>query len=480
MEQEDEASRDTRAVGGLVGAAEDSEEETSEVPDTHQGMRDELGPFIRSVIRDEMRGLLDLHPMPGPSNMLDNTSTSASSRRRPAPVMVEQDGVDDYPLGRGAVPRRSALQADEEIDFPNLRGSRSVDQQGSGSSASEGTSRAYQERVFPRDPQHHTPDRNGHDHPGPQPMALKEDLSIKVKPFDPKEVDWFAYRAHFLSMADQAGWSSRTRTTRLMSALQGSMAGVTAGLPQPITFQSLLSSVDGIYGLSNAREDAALRLQNLRMEGEGVSIFAERVRQLVIRAYPTYTAIDREEQALRVFLQGLPTRGDFRMQMRMRGFTTLREAVEYGSRLEQVLKDEKSNELRKPHVRGAGVESSDLAKSVEKLTSELSKIQQNQGKQWELLKGLQNQSGSTAGKGHGAPRQGQMGGPLVGAGHGAPNANGHGGPRDAQYPPAVDPNQCRYCLEYGHWARDCPKLHHQGNNPGGNQGGQRRPQGPSN
>ena len=65
----------------------------------------------------------------------------------------------------------------------------------------------------------------------------------------------------------------------------------------------------------------------------GVALFAEKVRQLGLRAYPTYTEVDKEEQILRMFLKGLPTRGDFRMQMRMQNFTTLREAVEHGVRL---------------------------------------------------------------------------------------------------------------------------------------------------
>ena len=65
---------------------------------------------------------------------------------------------------------------------------------------------------------------------------------MKVKPVDPKEVEWYAYRSHFISLADEAEWADRTRATRLMGALQGSMAGATTGLPQPLTFESLLVS----------------------------------------------------------------------------------------------------------------------------------------------------------------------------------------------------------------------------------------------
>ena len=112
-------------------------------------------------------------------------------------------------------------------------------------------------------------------------------MSIKVKPFDPKETDWYAFRMHFMNLADQAAWSERTRVTRLICALQGSMAGVTAGLPHPIRLEALLAQVDGLYGLMNAEEDAALKLQGLHMEAnESVTMYAERVRQLCFRAYP--------------------------------------------------------------------------------------------------------------------------------------------------------------------------------------------------
>lgn len=185
-----------------------------------------------------------------------------------------------------------------------------------------------------------------------------EDLSIKVRPFDPKEVDWYAYRNFFNSLAEQASWSDRTKTTRLMNALQGSLAGVTAGLPMPITFQSLVARVDSIYGLTNAKEDAGLKLQNCKMEdNESVSLFAERVRQLIMRAYPSYTIRDREEQALRTFLQGLPTKHDMRMHMRMKGFQSLQDAVEFGCRLEQVIKDEKMQDSKKYSARNVTVDS---------------------------------------------------------------------------------------------------------------------------
>ena len=259
------------------------------------------------------------------------------------------------------------------------------------------------------------------------PRPPREDLSVKLQQFDPQKVEWYAYRAHFLSLADQAAWTERTRATRLMGALQGSLAGVTAGLPQPVTFEALLHRVDGIYGLANARDDAALKLQNLRMEpAEGCSLFAERVRQLCARAYPTYTEIDREEQALRAFLQGLPTRNDFRMTMRVQNFITLRQAVEYGSKLEQIMKDEKGVERRHAAapVRVVKDEEVDAIRAtLRDITAELAKWRQQRAD---------------------PPRQ----------------------PQERRTP---ENSPCMICGELGHWAPTCPQRRNQ-RGPGAGQG----------
>ena len=444
------------AVGGLVGDAGVSQPPQENGPEM---IRDQLGPFIREVIREEMRGSLDLHP---------------------APVM--EDLGDDFPLGRGAVPRRPRNNPGfGEAVTPGSHGA---------AQPVPGPSRGGSSNSLP--PPHLTPVqlfdgvarqpdqvRQGLQNLGP---ALREDLHVKVRAFDPKEQDWFSYRTHFIGLAQQAAWSDRTRTTKLMGALQGSLAGVTAGLPQPVTFDSLIARVDGIYGLANAREDAVLKLQSCRLDsGEGVSLFAERVRQLVIRAYPTYTDIDREEQALRVFLQGLPTRNDMRMQMRVKGFASLREAVEYGSRLEQILKDERQQENKKPpHIRGATEEQSDVLKSVAKLTQEFAKIQQSQSKQLEAFQKLQDQ-----GMGRGLGNFGPTGqrGPANGRGYGPPrNQNPNGGQQErcqGDRNPSNSP--CVLCGEYGHWVKDCPAV--KGNDSPGSQrpnGGPQGRQGPLN
>ena len=399
LESDEEVQVIPGAVGGLVGDPEVGERYAHVPPD----FRSELAPFIRDMMREEIQGFLTVQP---------------------APVLApDRAARDDFPLGQGAVPRRSAP--------------------GTGASPV---------REGPRDGLPAEGARN------------REDLSVKVKPFEPKETDWYAWRTQFVSIAEQAGWTPRTRVLRLMGALQGNMAGVTAGLPSPVTYEALLARIDGIYGLENTREDAALRLQSLRMEPGaegGVALFAERVRQLCVRAYPNYTERDREEQALRSFLQGLPTRNDFRYQMRTRDFSTLREAVEFGSRLEQIIRDERG-EPRRGAVRSAQQDSSPL--TLDKLAKELHRWRELQSRQLETqtrqLETLTRQLGHGGGLGRGAPNdQGQR-------------RPGFGERRTPQNTP------CNLCGELGHWYRDCPRkppTGHGGRGGGAAGGSQGRP-----
>jgi hypothetical protein len=250
----------------------------------------------------------------------------------------------------------------------------------------------------------------------------KEDLSVKIKAFDPKEMEWGAFRAYFLALSNQANWSDSTKASRLMCALQGKMVGVVAGLPQPVTIDALLARMDDIYGMSNSEENAILKLQSIRMEpGEQVSMFAERVRQLVARAYPSYPEEDRMKQGLRAFLQGLPIAGNFRMQMKVQGFRTLKEAVEYAVRMEQVLNDEKprGNPVR---MANAGPE-----ESATQLAQELGRFRDTQAQMLQALKDLQIRPPRAAGPSRYGP------GPSF-------------------------PRSCFECGERGHIKRDCPRL----------------------
>lgn len=178
---------------------------------------------------------------------------------------------------------------------------------------------------------------------------VKEDFHIKVKPFNPRETDWFTYKTHFEALACQAAWTPRTKCVRLMSALQGNLTGIMAGLSQPVTYKQLSNRLDGVHGISNSKEDASLKLNSCRKEhDESIPLFAERVRQLVKRLHPNFTDTDKEEQALRAFVQGLPQRHNLRMQMRIANFKTLQEASAYGARLELIIRDEIHFEAERP------------------------------------------------------------------------------------------------------------------------------------
>ena len=130
----------------------------------------------------------------------------------------------------------------------------------------------------------------------------KEDLSVKVRPFSQRDTDWFTYKSHFEAIASHAGWSPKTKCIKLMGALQGSLTGVTAGLRHSISYDQLVSRLDSVHGISNDREDALIKLSNCRKgQDEPMPMYGERIRQLIERAYPSYSPGDKDEQAIRVF-----------------------------------------------------------------------------------------------------------------------------------------------------------------------------------
>jgi len=385
--------------------------------DNTGGLRAGLAPYIRQVIREEVNSLMKSQPVGRNPTEPFRDRTEGYSGRMP----------EHYEIGhRNPHQNQSNNNNDFQGDLADLARTRprepSLQQRYQRENSqppvlSPMAGDYYVQRpIAPRQEYGNggIGDNRGHF------SRMREDLTVKVRPFDQKEVDWYSYKIHFEGIAAQAGWSQHTRVTKLMGALQGSMTGIIAGLPQPIVYSELVSRIDGVYGISSAKEDAQLKLQNCNMDSakETMSLFAERVRQLVERAYPTYTAIDREEQALRVFLQGLPTRYDMRMQMRLRNFTTFREAIEYGSRLEQILKDERQQEGKKiiPSRIAQSDKSDNLEQMVENLTKEVARLSTEQKQ-----------------------RQAQRG-----------NRNNDQNKYDRQKRP------CLLCGELGHWCKECP------------------------
>ena len=85
-----------------------------------------------------------------------------------------------------------------------------------------------------------------------------------------------------------------------------------------------------------------MNLSRCRKEsGECIPLSADRVRQLIQRAYLDFTEADKEEQALRVFLQGIPPCYDMKLLMHMQNVRIMKVATIYGAKQEQVITDEK-------------------------------------------------------------------------------------------------------------------------------------------
>lgn len=275
-----------------------------------------------------------------------------------------------------------------------------------------------------------------------------EDHHVKIRPFNPRETDWYSFKSYFEMLATQANWSEKTKCIKLMSSLQGNLTGITTGLTYPVQYSQLINRLDSIHGISNAREDALMRLQSLRKEvNESFPMYGERVRQLIERAYPHSSIHDKDENGLRVFLQGLPSKNDIRLQMRLKEFKTMKNAIEYATKLEQILFDEKPNfENRRPiltrsvdfdletdQVPSSNFRSSNLnydeISVQDNLTNYDSSVVTNEEEQIfedivaRVCKEVSQKKGFTA-----------------------------NGERKT-----VENSPCAYCKELGHWLRDCKK-----------------------
>ena len=271
-----------------------------------------------------------------------------------------------------------------------------------------------------------------------------EDIHARVRQFSAKETDWFSYRSYFEAVANQAGWSDRTKSVKLMAALDGSLIGITTGMNGQITYPDLLAKLDGIHGIENAREDAALKISSCRKkDSETVAMYAERVRQLVERAYPSYSSNDKDEQALRAFLLGLPTRYDMRLKMRLVRFTSLHEAVIYGSNLEHILRDEKQSEkdqLMSRTVRDEEVpETEKLSKMVDQVSKDFEKIVDEK-----LFSFRESKDGNKSFDRYRSQDKHEY------------------GSKESDEKPAFKKtpqnSPCHGCGEIGHWRNECPKF----------------------
>ncbi len=287
----------------------------------------------------------------------------------------------------------------------------------------------------------------------------EDNLSVRVKTFNPKESDWFSYRQYFTYMARLAGWSDRIKCLKLMGALDGQLAGITTGLTQDISFDGLLDRLDAVHGVSTDQQYAMAQLETVSKKSEeSVALYAERIRQLVERACPSYSASDKDAYALKVFLKGLPSANEFRFKMRSQMFSNLREAVLYGAHLEHVFRMERSSDRglergHRPAVRSCELDEDDIS-AVRKMFNQLGNSLNN-------VKGRHNAPSSSS-QVAAVPPSGQLGGQQDGQrGNqrepGVDTAAQKTGSTEQRPRFTPENSPCSYCYQLGHWRKDCPQ-----------------------
>ena len=288
-----------------------------------------------------------------------------------------------------------------------------------------------------------------------------DDTHIRVKNFNAKEMDWLDFRDYFVQVADKANWSDNTRCVKLLAALDSGLLGVTNDLGSNYTFEQLILKLDHVNGADFARREAKNKLDSVkRKEGESLAFFAERIRRLVNRGYPYYSMEARDEQALKAFVQGLPTKQEFRLRMKLMNFQTLHEAVNYGSNLDQVLKEERYSSGLSRMVGIGHDDDSDDGDSVEEGDLEsLRKTHDRLGKKLHKFdRRFGNNDRNRFQRGHFEHRnhpQGSAEKPVNSDTKPCPTC-GHDKAKP-EFKPRVT-GRCFQCNEPGHWAQDCPSA----------------------
>ena len=98
---------------------------------------------------------------------------------------------------------------------------------------------------------------------------------------------------------------------KLLASLDNSLLGITSGLGPYYTFDQLIAKLDSVNGADFARREACNKLAYIqRVENESISLYAERVRRLIDRAYGTYSPQAKDEQALKHFIDGLTSKNN--------------------------------------------------------------------------------------------------------------------------------------------------------------------------
>ena len=255
---------------------------------------------------------------------------------------------------------------------------------------------------------------------------------IRVKPYIPKESDWFSYRVYYEHIAKLAGWSDRVKCIKLLGALQGNLSAISLGMEgDNISFDNLLRRLDEVHGASSDRLDASRKLSGCRQkDGETTALYAERIRQLVFRAFPSTNKVDQEELSLRAFLQGLTTKHNLRFEMNKQMFTSLRLAVEFGTNMEMCIRDETLNAIGGKQPFSTRAVSDENRYTEERMAERVCEM---------VCRSL-NKSGPQDAKGEFQNSSQQ-------------NNYQRTERRTIQNSP------CVLCRQYGHWKNECPDRH---------------------
>ena len=112
-----------------------------------------------------------------------------------------------------------------------------------------------------------------------------------------------------------------------------------------------------VHGSVHVCDKARLKLDSCHKgKDESICMFGERIRQLCFRAYPSpnYSANAREEQAMKVFIEGLPDMQNLKLTMKLQNFKVLQEAVEYATRFEVLSQqsEDETDQVRQCEING--------------------------------------------------------------------------------------------------------------------------------
>ena len=232
------------------------------------------------------------------------------------------------------------------------------------------------------------------------------------------------------------------------------MLGATGDLLPDFTFDELLAKLDHINGCEFARREAENQLASVkRKDSETIVKYAQRVSQLVNRAYPYYPSQARDEQALRAFLQGLSTKYDFRLKMKTMQFKTLHEAVSYGANLDHVLREERPDrnnvmsrftEVQSDHESDTEeAEYEMMRKTMEKMGKKFDRFEKKLNKNHFIKEQSNAYDNSDKDQNSNGENKYKPVRKCPNCGHETPRYNKQN-------------TACFICSEMGHWSRECP------------------------